>query len=505
MKFNSSITSSFKTNNKTYYLLLVVLLIGIILRVYGLSEQTYWYDEMITLEVVEGSPDSIISGSRPPLYLVLAHFWIGNFGTSEDVARILSIIFGVASIVMIYIVGKSLFNQKVGLLSAFFMSVSQFQIYYSQELRYYSLYQLLTLISFFFYLRLLNSKSYINTALYILSTVLLYYCHDFGVLIIAVQNLYIFINFKSRKSIIPKWILSQFIVLLCIAPRFINIFIIKAVGEGGPNWVHPSGIWSPLKTILSYMGLRVSSFNSSTALYIAIIFLFAATALYLLFIAKDKRLNLLSNTVAVLKNSWKLQSETILVLLWLFVPITLLLIMSEIFKPMYVYRYLICSAPALYILVALFLTKLNKVIPILIVLITYAILISPGLYFYYTKPARNDWREVGSYIKEKDKDRESVVLISKQSLPSFKRYNKGNYEYCALPKRNTDLSTIFSTCELDDIDHFWLVLNRMQINNSLEPYYSHKDSLYHIVREMRFVVSYKKFAVILYSFEKVKE
>jgi len=202
------------------------------------------------------------------------------------------------------------------------------------------------------------------------------------------------------------------------------------------------------------------------------------------------------------KRSWNIKSETMLVVLWFFVPIALLLIMSVVIKPMYLSRYLICSAPACYILVALLITKVKKVFPIGIILITYAILISPGLYYYYTTPFREDWREVGSYIKEKDKRRNSIVLISYRDLPSFNWYNKGNNKYCPLP-RGVNITMLSRICKLDDIDHFWLIINK-QINKSYESSYYHKDGLFRIVKEREFIVRHKS-TVTLYSFEKVKE
>ncbi|MGB2692306.1 MAG: glycosyltransferase family 39 protein [Thermodesulfobacteriota bacterium] len=473
------------------------------MRFYGLSEQNYWYDEFITLEVAKGSLDSIISGSRPPLYLVFAHFWIENFGISENVTRLLSIIFGVSSIVLIYFIGKTLFDHKVGALSAFFMSVSTFQIYYSQELRYYSLYELLTLISFFFYIRFLNSKSYIHLALYILSTVLLYYSHDFAVFIIAVQNLYVLIKYKTLKSIIAKWFLSQFVILLSIAPRFINTLSDKAIGEGGPNWIPPPNKFAALNTIYEYMGLKFKIHNSMFD-DIAIIFLLIGTAIYFLIVGKEKWVKSFNQLIGGLKRSWNIKSESVLVILWFLVPISLVLIMSEFVKPMYLNRYLICSAPAFYILVALLITKLKKVVPIGIILIAYAILISPGLYEYYTIPVREDWREVGSYIRGNYK-RNSAVLISALSLDGFDWYNKGHYKYCALPPRNIDLTELFRICKLDAFDHFWLILNNKQNNKSYESsYYHHKDSLFRIEKERGFVVSNKS-PVTLYSVEKVKQ
>lgn len=504
MNFIGSLISFCKFNFKIPFLLLVLLLIGIILRVYGLGEQNYWYDEFITFEVVKGSLDSIISGSRPPLYFIFMHFWVENFGVSEFATRLLPVIFGICSIVLIYYIGNSLFEQKVGILSAFFMSVSKFQIYYSQELRYYSLYQLLTLISFLFYIRFLKSKSYLYAALYILSTILVYYSHDFAVLIIAVQNLYILIKYRTLRTIIPRWLLSQFIIFLGIAPRFIETFSNKAIGEGGPNWIPAPNIYSPLNAVYNYVGL---TFNIHKSIFddIAIIFLLIGTLIYFFIIGRQKWMESLNQLIISFKHGWNIKSETILVILWFFVPISLLLIMSEFIKPMYVSRYVICSAPAFYILLALLMTKINKVIPIFIILITYAILISPGLYDYYTIPAREDWKEVGSYIKANDKTRMPIVLISFISLPSFNWYNKGNYKYCSIPKHSFDLRELFRICKLDNIDRFWLILKKNQMNKSYEsPYYRDKDRLFRIVKEREFVVSNQS-PVRLYSFEKVQE
>jgi len=499
VKFISSMTSFFKINYKTSYLLLVILFIGIFLRVYGLSEQTYWFDEVITLEVVEGSLDSIMSGSRPPLYLVLIQFWIENFGTSEFATRLLSVIFGVSSIVLIYIVGRSFFNREVGILSAFFMSVSKFQIYYSQELRYYSLYELFTLISFFFYYRFLNSKSYIYALVYIISTILVFYSHDFAVFIIAAQNLYVLIKIKELRPIIFKWITSQFLIFLGIAPRLIRSFIDKVIGESGPSWIPASDILSPLYTIVAYMGLR--RVHGSIVGYIAVLFLLICVVTYFFIIGKEKWMESLNILVRGFKRSCIIKNETILVILWFLVPIALALIMSEIFKPMYHNRYLICSAPAFYILVALIMTKLKKIIPIAIILIAYIFLISPGLYNYHTKPVREDWREVGSYIKKNDTSRTSLVLISYFHLKSFNWYNKGHYKYCKLPKGNIALNELFRLCKLDDLDHFWVVRKKNERYDL--SYYQHKGNLFHIVQEREFVVD-RRSTKTLYLFEKVK-
>ena len=64
MKFINATASFFKSNDKTFYLLLLVLVVGALLRVYGLGDQTYWHDEIITLKVAQGGLESILKGSK---------------------------------------------------------------------------------------------------------------------------------------------------------------------------------------------------------------------------------------------------------------------------------------------------------------------------------------------------------------------------------------------------------------------------------------------------------
>ncbi|MCH7517565.1 MAG: glycosyltransferase family 39 protein [Candidatus Dadabacteria bacterium] len=308
MKFISSLASFGKINYKTAYLLIPIVVLAFILRIYGLGEENYWADEFITLRAAEGSLDSIISGNRPPLYLLIAHFWIEFFGTSENVTRLLSVFFGIASILLIYSIGKSLLGVKVGILSAFFMSVSQYQIYYSQEFRYYSLFLLLTLISFFFYIRVLKAKRNIYAVIYVLSSILLYYAHDFGIFIIAAQNLYFIINFKSLRFIILTWLLSQIIILLGILPGLIFSINYKVVGPGGIDWLEAPEIWTPFITFNYYLGAGFD-YPPIKAIVIAFIFLLTGTFLYSYIIGKERWLESLRSFTEALKSLKNRKSE----------------------------------------------------------------------------------------------------------------------------------------------------------------------------------------------------
>jgi len=490
VKFISSLTSICKINFKISYLLIPIVVFAFILRIYGLGEQSYWNDEFITLQVAQGSLDSIISGGRPPLYLIIAHFWIEFFGTSENVTRLLSVFCGIASILLIYSIGKTLLGEKVGILSAFFMSVSQYQIYYSQEFRYYSLFLLLTLISFFFYIRVLKAKRRIYTEIYVLSSILLYYTHDFGIFIIAAQNLYFIIYFKSLRFIIPTWFLSQIFILLGVLPGLIFVVSYKMIGPGSPDWISSPVIWTPFWTFYYYLGTGFD-YPPIKAIVIAFIFLLTGIFLYSYIIGKERWLESLRNSTEALKSLKNIKSEILLVGLWFIVPILMALVLSEIIKPMYHHRYLICSAPAFYILIALVLTKIKRIIPICIILITYVILISPGLYDYYSKPVREQWKQVAAYVAEHERPEDLIVFVRpKWSAANFKWYYRGNLKDCIVDTRyipNVDILNVLDACK-PDFDRFWVVGRKKLKDNEIEDFLNFKKSPFRIVEKKEFTL-----------------
>ena len=160
--------------NKVKLLLIVILLLGTFLRVYGLGTESFWLDEADTAQAVDFSTSKIIErtyvnltlmpeffgegGGSLPLYNILVKYWTIIFGLSEFKLRLFSVLFGVVSIYLIFLIGKFLFNSKVGLIAAFILAINHQHIFFSQEARLYSLLVALTLFSAFSLLRALSSN-----------------------------------------------------------------------------------------------------------------------------------------------------------------------------------------------------------------------------------------------------------------------------------------------------------------------------------------------------------
>jgi len=69
---------------------------------------------------------------EPPLYQTIIAGLYHLFGVKESLARLVSIFFSLGAIIFLYLLTKRLINQWVGLLSAFFMAVLPYSIFYSR-------------------------------------------------------------------------------------------------------------------------------------------------------------------------------------------------------------------------------------------------------------------------------------------------------------------------------------------------------------------------------------
>jgi uncharacterized membrane protein len=129
------------------------------------------------------------------LFYVLAHFWILIFpNASEGTLRGLSTFFSVASIPVVFLLGRTLTTDRrkstaIGLIAAFLIAVNAYHIQYAQEFRSYSLTFLLTTLSTLFLIYALeDTESKHHWPIwYIIITAAAVYSHFLAVFIIAAQ------------------------------------------------------------------------------------------------------------------------------------------------------------------------------------------------------------------------------------------------------------------------------------------------------------------------------
>jgi uncharacterized membrane protein len=408
-------------------LLCLVVAAGAALRIHDLGTESYWIDEVSMLNAAGGDVETIAAdfreGGRPPVYVWLGRGWMSVFGTSEAATRSLSAVFGIAAIVALYLIGRELFGRWVGLIAAALLTVSRFHIYQAQNFRYYSLMLFLTLVSFFFFHRALKSGRSGYFAGWVAAGLLLFYTHYFAVFAFAAQTLYSLFVLRGTRSLLTPWLVSQAVLYAAPAVQLLLPILAKVAANEepafGPVWIPPQP--SPaimLTTIREYLFAGVPVMR---LLLIGCV-LGAVLILYWTVKGGSALRRSLYETIGELRGVAGKGSELAMVMCWFVWPIVIPFVLSLALRPMYVHRYTIAAAPALYLLVACAAWSVRRLIPPMLALGLFAAAIVPPLYAYYARPYNEQWREVAAHVA-------SAALPGDAMMIAPARFDEGWYWY----------------------------------------------------------------------------
>lgn len=230
-----------KLTNKLLLLFIVVVAIG--LRFYNFFEIPFTHDEFSAIfrtqfhsfsELIE---KGVRVDGHPAGIQVFLYYWIKIFGISEWVVKLPFILFGIFSVVLIFLIAKIWFNETVGLISAAFISTIQFTVIQSQIARPYSSGLFFTLLMVYFWSLLMKSpqKGFVkNSILFILSSALCAYNHHFSLLFAAIVWLsgLLIVN----KQFLVKYLFSGIGIFILYIPH-LQIFFHQLSLGGVGGWL----------------------------------------------------------------------------------------------------------------------------------------------------------------------------------------------------------------------------------------------------------------------------
>ncbi|WP_264520035.1 glycosyltransferase family 39 protein [Flavobacterium sp. N1994] len=411
-------------NLKENQWLAIILFIGAILSFYKLDFQSPWLDEIHTLN--EANPQLtfsevytslMTSEQMPPFYFYCIYFLFKFFGYSIFVARLLSAITGLLSLYAIYLLGKELINERVGLIASALLSLNIFNLYYSQEARPYELLMLFTILVFYRLIKLIRTPNTINAIYYGLSAGLLLLTHFFGLFIILAHAIIgllylVTVDKKSRIKVVLKFVISAVIAIGLFIPA-IKIFI--KVSEIKEFWIPPTTIDTIKQIFKDFCG------NSD---FIQILGIVAIG--YFLFLLFKKKYSI--------ENKYFFGG--IILFLWVVLVLAVPIIRSYLVVPMIISRYFITILPALILMVAMALDafKFQKIS--LVFLVVFLIGSSYEIIFhsnYYTRISKEQFREGTNFIKANNRNQEPIVSSLGWYLPYFFKEDFGNYHVVDKP------------------------------------------------------------------------
>lgn len=355
------------------------ILIGVILRLKGLTYQSYWLDELASIGF--SNPENsfkevyrkTVGDVHPPLYQALLWVWFHIFGFSELAGRCLSAVIGSFSIYAVYLLGKELFDKQVGLYASIIASMNQFLIYYAQMVRSYSLLFLFSTLSCLYLIKVLKGHGKQDFILYLIFSVALAYTHYFGLFLIAAQFfifiLYFITEKKKRKPLMISAAITAIVLLVSLVPLFKYIS-----GHAGM-----SSFW---------IELPANDFLKSYFVYY-----FTPQLLSIIYF-----MLLLAGAISLFlkRTSSRRKMAVAFLAIWIFIGVLLPYLRSVIAVPLLTERNAIIVLPALMVLISYGISLLVDYRKRYAILIMIVILGVYQLYHmdYYSKITKQQWREV---------------------------------------------------------------------------------------------------------------
>jgi len=224
--------------------IILILIIGFVLRFSVAITHSYTNDELSAINRFrfDNFSDLIEKGVKtgdmhPAGIQIFEKGWSSIFGTSELALRFPFVLCGVASIFLIFLIGMKWFNRRTGIFAAAILSVLYFPIIQSELARPYSPGLLITLLTAWFYHKVLfcEVKKYKNAIFLGLCFAAGMYTHYFLFLFL------VFIGFTGlfflKRDNSKLYFLAVAIAILLFIPH-ISITLYH-LGVGGLGWLAP--------------------------------------------------------------------------------------------------------------------------------------------------------------------------------------------------------------------------------------------------------------------------
>jgi len=447
---------------RSTYLLTGLIIVGAGMRLYGLSVQSLWWDELVSWlfssrDTLGEVLQEVGRDVHPPLHSILLYFVEQYLGDSEFWLRLPSAIFGVLAIPSMYLLGKRLFGRQAGIWAAILTTTLMFPIYYSQEARDYALLFLFCVLGMFFWIPILRAQvvpdeikpfSKTGCLLYGLVSVATIYTHHYGSIMVALQGLGLIL----AGQLSPKKALRVIGLYLPIVGLSIPIWM-QAIGQYHGNtltWLSDPSF--DLFTATYYTFFNRSELVKNLALVICLVPLFRLCV---------KSIKQRDASQFGLRRSL----EIWVLVFWLVLPFCVGSLGTLLLKPMITIRYLIVSAPAAYLLLARGISVISKRVSIQHALGIFFTLVALVDLFaikqYYWTPKKDQWRETAAQIIKVNKQPDRNLMIGCVWRPAFVNYyfeRLGSELRLSIEaSRQTDFPNLRKAIQAKKPDTIWFV------------------------------------------------
>lgn len=395
-------------------LAVIIVLAAAILRFYHLGSQNLWIDEGFSLR--DAARPDFLHETRP-LYFLLLHYWLSlGIPHAEFWMRLPSALFGIGGVWTLYLVGRRLVGTSAALLASAFMAVSVLHINHSEEVRWYSLIVLLTLLTTYFLMLSLEEGKGRYFAAYALCGLASVMSFPLTAFTLAAQGVFALLYVKVYRPRSLVLLGLQGAVLLVWVPWLRNnMENAKGYSQGITSL---KDMPNPVNSVAMLGKYFLWKWFNPGSVQLAAALGFSA---FVLLIA-----------LYGLRNVRRTDAGAVFVWLWLVVPTVITLVACYKIANIWMPNYLICASPAFFLLVAKGIGSMRSryaasAAVAVIMLVTFGRL---GL--YYRKPARPQWRSVVEYIQSHEKPGDVMGVYDPGNVYVLNYYYHGKASFAPL-------------------------------------------------------------------------
>ena len=497
------------TERRIPFLLISIFIFSLTLRLASAHWDSLWTDEAMAIDFARASWDGLyqrlLYDASPPGSYLFFKAWLSIFENPIFV-RYLSALAGSLTVFAVFLLGRRLFNEKIGLLAAALLAVNPYHFYYSQEIRYQALLTFFLVLQMWAFVRLVDREDLGSTYLYALFTSVSAWIQYFFIFVVAAQICWI-VCFKRKKF---GLLLKSAYALSISATVFLPLTFIlwTQLSAGKPDrTILPFGQTVLQSLLFSVLGGSEFSLPSLPILGGmnadggGITYLVAGVIIGLPFV-----LFALVGTLTEMKSSKRPLAGTFLA----FGSLLLFLVFAQylpVFRPKYILPLLpvflcLCSAGVLSEKIPFSGLRTGFGVPILLGIFMI------GLINQHTDPLcrREQWQKTNRQIRHLEKKGDAVLLPNRYQSLGFKFSYDGNlpvYSYAndapALQIVNEQLLDKRITRLQKSYSRFWVVGHKQNLydpNGLMENY-----ALKNWVQLKRFVPKYinHEISLVLYA------
>lgn len=348
-----------------------------------------------------------------PMYHILLHYWMIIFGTGVEAARAMSMLFFVLSIFVVYLLARTVLSLRWALVLATLFALSPFMNWYANEARMYTLLTFFTLLSQYFFVRILQHKQ--GWGGYAITAIIGVYSHYFFLFTLLAQAAYYLFNRKKFSAgSFKKFIAVAVGSLLSLVP-WIYYFVQQGSADNTRPLLQTPSTVDFFNAFSQFMfGFQTDAVNS--------IILSAWPLLVVVAFMTVKRKLSIDISVGYL-------------LLAGLLPVVFAFILSFVVTPFFVSRYMMPAVAPLYIVAAWLISRYSKKIAIPM-LVVWAMTIGYMFYLQMSSPlnsVREDYKDAATYIEEHATFNDVVALTSPFTVYPFEYSYNGTSQVRTIP------------------------------------------------------------------------